>query len=1099
MASEQSAVEPDRTDAHATPMPAAATVIEGSTEAGHARAGVSPPSRRRRAASPQAVLLVASIAVFMAFLDDTVVSIAFPNMLRSFPEATIGELSWVFNAYNIAFAAFLLPAGRIADLLGRRRLFTSGVLLFTISSALCALAPTVAVLIAARALQGIGSAMLVPASLALVLHAHPPERRAGAVGAWAATAALAAGIGPTIGGLLVYAYDWRLVFLINVPIGVLARWLAGRQIVESRAPGRREMPDLLGALIVAASVCALALAITQAPVWGWGSPAVIAALLFALASALAFARRCRVHPAPMVDLDMLRAPGFKAVSLLTLVGSAGFLALGLANVLCLMQVWHYSALTAGLALTPAPFVAAPTALLAGRVAQRRDPRMLVALGALVLAAGAAWLAVRMGSEPNYLGAYLPAAVLVAVGIGLSFPLVSDAAVSYAPRGRYAGATSMNTAIRLVGGALGVALLASLLSHATPEALEPFRSAWIFAAVCFALLAGAAYALPRFTKAGPEDVTWETALPSVSLAPSSPATRPPAFTAPQARPAATSTEELLATVSLFADLPADARRALAQSTTTLHLPAGEWLFRQGEPADAMYVLRSGRLEVVRELEDAGPELIRELGVGSVVGELALLARETRSASVSARRDTELLRLSEERLRELLDHTPGFAASVSRALAVQLQRSTALDVEPLARACTIAVLANDSDPSHSQVESTLLYELAGLRRVAHLDRAAAREQHPGADPGVALARSLDRLEEDHDIVLVSATGGDDAWARACLEQADRILLVISHPAPSPPLSLPTGRCDVVLLTSAADPALAALLERLAPRSTHRIHAETRDQDLARLARRLAGRSVGLVLSGGGARAFAHLGVIEVLEESGVVIDRVGGSSMGAFIGALLARGLDAAAIDAHCYEEWVWHNPLIDYGIPRHALFRGRRMRAMMERTLPGVLEDLPLPYYCTAVDIVSNELVVQRSGDLPSAVAASMAVPGVLPPVIRANRLLFDGAVLDGLPVSIMADQGEGPVIACDVTERGLRELPEDRRPRLPSLVNTLANLAFLTTSDTLAQANRHADLVILPDHEDVGALEFHMLDSLRSAGRRAAIAALEASPQALLR
>ncbi|HUB35249.1 MAG TPA: DHA2 family efflux MFS transporter permease subunit [Solirubrobacteraceae bacterium] len=1072
-------------------------MIDDLHDAGRFEAAAPP--LRRRIASPKAVLLVASIAVFMAFLDDTVVSIAFPNMLRSFPEATIGELSWVFNAYNIAFAAFLLPAGRLADLLGRRRLFTSGVLLFTASSALCALAPTVAVLIAARALQGIGSAMLVPASLALVLHAHPPERRAGAVGAWAATAALAAGIGPSIGGLLVYAYNWRLVFLINVPIGIAARWLAGRRIVESRAPGRRALPDLLGALLVAASVCSLALAITEAPVWGWGSPAVIAALLFALLTAVAFARRCRIHPAPILDLDLLRAPGFKAVSLITLVGSAGFLALGLANVLCLMDVWHYSALTAGLALTPAPFVAAPTAVLAGHVAERRDPRVLVALGAAVLAAGAAWLALRMGAEPDYLGDYLPAAVLVAVGIGLSFPLVSDAAVSYAPRGRYAGATSMSTAIRLVGGALGVALLASLLSHAAPDALDPFRGAWSFAGVCFALGVPAAYALPRFTRASPEDMALDAAPTPVPLAPAPPTTARPAASNSHVPAAAASAEELLASVSLFADLPAEARRSLAHSTTTLHLPAGEWLFRQGESADAMYVLRSGRLEVVRELEGAEPEPIRELGVGSVVGELALLAGETRSASVRARRDAELLRLSDERLRELLDDAPGFATSVSRALAIQLQKSTVVDVEPLARAATIAVLANDAAAAHSRVESILLRELSGLRRVAHLDRAAAAERHPGAEAGVALARSLDRLEENHDIVIVSAAGGDDAWARACLEQADRILLVIADASHRSPQALPAGRCDAVLLASAAEPTLAALLERLTPRSTHRVRDETRDEDLARLARRLAGRSVGLALSGGGARAFAHLGVIEVLEEAGVVIDRVGGSSMGAFIGALLARGLDAAAIDAHCYEEWVWRNPLTDYGIPRHALFRGRRMRAMMERTLPGVVEDLRLPFYCTAVDIVSNELVVQRSGDLPSAVAASMAVPGVLPPVIRANRLLFDGAVLDGLPVSIMAEQREGSVIACDVTERALRELPADRQPRLPTLVNTLANLAFLTTSDTLAQANRYAELVILPDHEDVGALEFHMLDSLRAAGRRAAVAALEASPRALPR
>jgi NTE family protein len=240
-----------------------------------------------------------------------------------------------------------------------------------------------------------------------------------------------------------------------------------------------------------------------------------------------------------------------------------------------------------------------------------------------------------------------------------------------------------------------------------------------------------------------------------------------------------------------------------------------------------------------------------------------------------------------------------------------------------------------------------------------------------------------------------------------------------------------------------------------------------------------------------------VIEELLAADVVIDRIGGTSMGAFIGALLAQGMDAAQIDAHCYEEWVRRSPLADYGLPRHALLRGVRLRTMLERTLGGLIEDLPRSYFCTAVDVAANELVVQRRGELASAVAASMALPGVLPPVIRNDRLLFDGAVFDGLPASIMAGEAEGPIIACDVTERGLRAQPPGETPRLPTLMNTLANLAFLTTSDTAEQGTLHADLLILPEHESVGALEFHMLDSLRETGRRAALAALDQAPASL--
>ncbi len=627
---------------------------------------------QRRTVAPRVVLFVASIAVFMAFLDDTVVGIAFPDMLRSFPGATLAELSWVFNAYNIAFAAFLVPAGRLADLLGRRRLFVFGVATFTTFSLLCALAPSPGVLIAARAFQGVGAAALVPASMALVLVAHAPAKRAGAIGVWAATAALAAGIGPTVGGLLVYAYDWRLVFLINVPIGIAAVYLANRRLVESRARGRREMPDLLGALALAVTVAALATAVTEGPDRGWASPVVILALVAAIGCGVALARRCASHPAPVLEPAMLRAPGFAAISALTLLGSTGFLTLGLANVLFLMQVWHYSPLTTGLALTPAPFAAAPAAVLAGRWAERHDPRRLIAAGAALLAAGAAWLALRMGVEPDYLGAYLPGGLLVAIGIGLAFPLVSDAAVSYAPRGRFAGATSVNTAIRLVGGALGVAVLAALLGAAGQSAVVPYQRAWSFAGVCFAVLAVAGLRLPRFARSELDAGELDAAPESLAVIPRR--ERAPAREArPRAAAGRETVQELIAAVPIFATLPEESLRLVAKSTTTEYLPAGEWLFREGEAADSLYVLRSGRLEVTRE--SAGGELlIRELGPGSVVGELALLSGEERSASVRCRRDAELLRLSRPRFTELLDATPGFAAEVSRALAAQLPRSS-----------------------------------------------------------------------------------------------------------------------------------------------------------------------------------------------------------------------------------------------------------------------------------------------------------------------------------------------------------------------------------------------------------------------------------------
>ncbi len=1092
------------------------------------------------------------MAVFMAFLDDTVVGIAFPNMLRSFPQATVAELSWVFNGYNVAFAALLVPAGRLADLLGRRRVFGLGVVLFTVASGLCALAPSVGALIGARVLQGAGAAIVVPASLALVIEAYPARERARAVGQWAATAALAAGVGPTIGGVLVDAYNWRLVFLINLPIGVLARYLAGRQLVESRAPGRRELPDLTGALVLAASVCALALAIAQGPVWGWTSPGVLAAAIAAVIGGLVFARRCLTHPAPVLDLELVRARGFAVTSTLTLVGSAGFLTLGLANVLYLMQVWHYSPLTAGLALTPAPLVAVPTAVLAGQVAAKRDSRMLVVLGAVILTAGAVLLDRRMGASPNYLGAYLPGAVLIAIGIGLAFPLVSDAAVADAPRNRFAGAIALNTAIRLIGAALGVAILAALVGDAAQLGLpSPFHRAWVFAAACFAALAVVALGLPRTSPGELEDALedrlaradgarWRTRTGAyagdgmagsrdsglggsdfaAATGPAAPdgAARPRAAEAgaaarsgsaaggASARTGAAATPaDLLAAVPLFASLSDRPRDSLAARSEIVHLSAGEWLFQQDEDADALYVVRSGRLEVLQKRAAGEHEHVRELGPGSVVGELAPLSGARRSASVRCRRDAELLRLGRSELDGLLESTPGFAAGVSRALARQLQASRMLDTEAAGAASTITVLALTPAAARAGVEPLLLRELERLCSVARLDQATAAALHSEAEPGVALARALDRLERDHELVLLFATADEqegvkeewtnEAWARACLAQADRTLLLVSEAPSANELELAGLEGSEVLLLEPADGAgIAELLDRIAPRATQRIARASFAADVARLARRLAGRSVGLVLSGGGARAFAHIGVIEELLAAGVTIDRVGGTSMGAFIGALLAQGLDAAEIDARCYEEWVRGRPLGDYRLPRHALLSGRRLRTMLERNLPGLIENLARCYYCISVDLIANELVVHRRGSLAGAVAASMALPGVLPPVIEGQRLLVNGAVLDGLPVSVMAGEAEGPIIACDVTERKLRRDPQGEAPRLPALMDMLANLAFLVTADTAEQAGRHADLLIVPDHDSVGALEFHMLDSLRDAGRRAALDALERAP-----
>ena len=1030
------------------------------------------------------------MGVFMAFLDNTVVGIAFPNLVQSFPDAGIDGLSWVLNAYAIVFAALLVPAGRIADLLGRRRLFSAGIVLFTVASVLCALAPSAGALIAARALQGAGAAILVPASLALVLEANPGPGRAPAVAAWSATAALAAGIGPSVGGVLVELWDWRLVFLVNLPIGLLVWRLSARHLVESRAPGRRAWPDLTSALLLALAVGALTFAIVQTETWGLISPGVLGALAFATAGIGAVVRRSRRHPAPVVDLALLRRRTFAITSALTLIGAIGFYAVGLANLLYLMEVWRYSPLEAGLATTPAPFAAAAAALLAGRWAAGRDARPLLLVGSLVWAAGPLYMALRAGADPAFLEVYLPAALLTALGVGLTFPVVSDAAVADAPGGRFAVATGLNTGIRELGAAVGIALLVALLGTPAPDDFAAaFDRIWLFGAACFVLLGLTALMLGRLEALSAP----AAAAASHPVAPPRPAARdgdsPPSGEPPSRQPAGGGREEAFHLRSLGV-LPPD---VLARAER-VPLPAGEWLFRQGDAGEALYVVERGRVEIVAEPAAADAQVIRDLGPGGVVGELALISGAPRTASLRARRDSTLLCVARADFERLLEIDAAFSRTLLRQLARQLEHSRPLPAPGREVASVVALFTASQDEACRRATALFIEAFLATADTGALDERVGAE---------GLADALEQAERQHPHVLLLAGTPGTAWAASCERQADRAIVIVGEvPAPGQPVRgvLPRG-ADVALAGRPGDPTASALLAEIGARSSQRIRRGTAgSQDAAALARRMTGRSVGLVLSGGGARAFAHIGVIEVLLAAGIPIDRVAGVSMGAFIGALLAAGLEPDEIDHHCYQEWVRRNPASDYRLPRVSLIRGARVRAMLERLLPPAMEDLIRPFLCVSTDLISGELVVHRRGPLPQAVGASMALPAFAPPVRLDDRLLIDGGVLDNLPVATMAADGEGPIIASDANEPEDRHVGRVKAPdRDPTLPETLFRLILLQTEDTQAAARQHAQLLISPDQDGVGRLEFHQLDRMREHGRRAAARALETAPAELLR
>ena len=439
--------------------------------------------------NPSKVLAVVGLAVFLSILDLFIVNIAFPDLHGDFSGSSLTGLSWVLTGYAIVYAAVLVPAGRLGDLYGRRKLFVYGLGLFTLGSALCAVAPSLGTLVAARVLQGVGAAALTPNSLGLVLPLFPPEKRSTVIGAWAGIGAVGASIAPPLGGLLVEV-SWRLIFIVNVPLGLIAIVLALRLAPEVRDARATRLPDIPGIALLVAAVGLLTLGLTQGPHWGWDER-VLGAFALAAVLGVVFLRRCARHPAPVVELALLRVPAFALAGLSTLLFSAGFAGLLLGNVLWFTEVWDYSVLKAGFAFAPGPLLAATTAIISGRLADGRRPAAFGAVGGFVFAAGCLWFITHAGVEPAYLTAILPGQVLTGTGVGLLLPSFTATAAATLRPEQLATGIGVQTMCRQIGAALGLASWVAIVGTPAPaDAVDAFASGWLFMAVT-AVLAGLA--------------------------------------------------------------------------------------------------------------------------------------------------------------------------------------------------------------------------------------------------------------------------------------------------------------------------------------------------------------------------------------------------------------------------------------------------------------------------------------------------------------------------------------------------------------------------------------------------------------------------------
>jgi predicted acylesterase/phospholipase RssA/CRP-like cAMP-binding protein len=598
---------------------------------------------------------------------------------------------------------------------------------------------------------------------------------------------------------------------------------------------------------------------------------------------------------------------------------------------------------------------------------------------------------------------------------------------------------------------------------------------------------------------------------------------------------------LADIPLFAGLDEATRLELARQLEPVHVAAGEVIFRQGDAGRGLLLVVSGRLRVsvASDIPGDGRErVLYDVGRGAVVGEMALLTDRPRAATVSAVRDSDLLQLRVSSFTSLLERSPALVTGmmrllVDRVLAVD-QLLTVARPRTAPPGHTIAVAcAGRSTRAATTVAGQLAAQLTRVGSVFQVNAdVVARELGPDAaqrrpdDAGRAeLIRWLHATERDHDHVIYAADPEDTAWSRLCLSQADVVLLVASAagdpslgPVEARALAAGSLRCELALLhqpDSVRDGVTARWLERRPVADHHHLRAG-RPGDVARLARMITGTGCGLVLGGGGARGLAHLGVIRALEEAGVPIDVVGGTSMGAIMAGLCALGMDHAERTLRVINIARNGRRLITPTLPLLALSAGRHLdRILAENLGPVPIEDLPLRFYCVSANLNRAEAVIHERGPLWPAVRASLALPGIYPPVYAGGELLIDGSALDNVPVDVMRERvGHGRVVAVDVspevvplaaapfetTVSGWRVLGRRLNPFAePRPLPGIADILIRSTGLSQVPHRRAAldddrvDLLLRPPVAGFGVLDFKGGIALIEAGYRYAAQALARS------
>lgn len=530
-----------------------------------------------------------------------------------------------------------------------------------------------------------------------------------------------------------------------------------------------------------------------------------------------------------------------------------------------------------------------------------------------------------------------------------------------------------------------------------------------------------------------------------------------------------------------------------------LTGGEPLFAAGEPADTLYLLRAGRLGVFRSEDGQPPQFLGVVRPGEPAGEMAMLAGGPHTATVVALRDSEVLALPREAFFEAAQAEPDLMVELSRLMIQRARERTGGAAEP----SVFGFIGARPRPIRAFVE----------RVAAAIEALGFTCQVVDHSALSSAAEWFSRVEDAHDYVLYVAEQDEPAWASLCARQVDR-LFVVGNALAAPPPALPhrdapagQGRLtDLILLR---DPRIerpsntGAWLDALDPGRWFHVREGAPD-DIARIARVLTGTAVGLVLSGGGARAYAHIGAVRALREAGVPFDFIGGASMGAVIGAGPALGWSDDELDTRIRDAFVRSDPLSDIAFPIVAMTRAGKVARLLEDAYGDTdIADLATPFFAVSSNLTTGRIQTHRRGSLRRAMRASISIPGVLPPVVMDGQVLVDGAVLKNFPTDVMRQLNAGPIVGVDVSQtRGVdpktledppswwRWIVSGKWKQGPPIVAVLMRSATISTDAELERSRAETDLLILPKPEGMDIRDWKIYDPPVAIGRAAAQAAL---------